>query len=175
MEGRWRTAASTPPPLGPLPSPPPWHLVLNCGGSLFRRRFGITGSSSMYFVRPVISDVFGIEGSMKEGPWSYRIVSVLAVGWRVPEPFLRVGADPCAWNRRNWPRDWSASESLQSPYVAHTPHLAPLATAQVTPIYSVILVTVGTVFGQQAFFLKMAQRMWGRFIPALRTKKPPAP
>ena len=81
--------------------------------------FGITGSSSMYFVRPYVP----IEGSMKEGPWSYRILSLLMV----------------------------------------------------TPIYTLILVTVGTIFGQQAFFLKVARRMWGRFIPSLRAPKTPPP
>lgn len=55
---------------------------------------------------------------MKDGPWSYRIASVVLV----------------------------------------------------TPIYSCILVAVGTAFGQQAFFLKMAQRIWSRFIPGLKPK-----
>lgn len=40
--------------------------------------FGVTGSSSMFFVRPCLKTL-GIEGSMMEGPWSYRILSVLIV------------------------------------------------------------------------------------------------
>jgi hypothetical protein len=40
--------------------------------------FGITGSSSVYFVRPLLKKV-GIVGTMQDGPWSYRILSVLLV------------------------------------------------------------------------------------------------
>jgi len=36
--------------------------------------FGITGSASMFLVRPLLKDVFGIEGSFKEGPNSYRLL-----------------------------------------------------------------------------------------------------
>ena len=38
--------------------------------------FGVTGSSSMYFVRPCLKHI-GVEGTMMDGPWSYRILSVL--------------------------------------------------------------------------------------------------
>eukprot|EP00928_Gymnodinium_smaydae_P098157 TRINITY_DN9068_c0_g1_i1.p2 TRINITY_DN9068_c0_g1~~TRINITY_DN9068_c0_g1_i1.p2 ORF type:complete len:247 (-),score=61.45 TRINITY_DN9068_c0_g1_i1:70-810(-) len=41
--------------------------------------FGLTGSTSVALVRPVFTSVTGIEGSMKEGPWSYRIGSLLLV------------------------------------------------------------------------------------------------
>ena len=34
--------------------------------------FGITGSSSLFFIRPVINQL-GIEGNLKEGPNTYRI------------------------------------------------------------------------------------------------------
>mmetsp|Transcript_4452 Transcript_4452/g.6767 ORF Transcript_4452/g.6767 Transcript_4452/m.6767 type:complete len:167 (+) Transcript_4452:73-573(+) len=40
--------------------------------------FAVTGSSSMYFVRPFLPKI-GLEGSFKEGPWSYRIGSLLLV------------------------------------------------------------------------------------------------
>lgn len=36
--------------------------------------FAITGSSALFFVRPLMSQVFQIEGSLKEGPWSYRVL-----------------------------------------------------------------------------------------------------
>jgi hypothetical protein len=35
--------------------------------------FGVTGSSSLYLVRPTLHNLFGMQGSMKEGPWSYRL------------------------------------------------------------------------------------------------------
>lgn len=38
--------------------------------------FGITGSGSMYIVRPMLHSVAGLEGSMKDGPWSYRLISL---------------------------------------------------------------------------------------------------
>jgi hypothetical protein len=42
----------------------------------------------------------------------------------------------------------------------------------VTPIYTVILVCVATLAGQQAYFMTVVHRMWGRIIPGLRAKKP---
>eukprot|EP00933_Yihiella_yeosuensis_P035477 TRINITY_DN29027_c0_g1_i1.p1 TRINITY_DN29027_c0_g1~~TRINITY_DN29027_c0_g1_i1.p1 ORF type:complete len:157 (-),score=23.90 TRINITY_DN29027_c0_g1_i1:65-535(-) len=41
--------------------------------------FGVTGSSSVALVRPCFKSLTGIEGSMIEGPWSYRIGSLLLV------------------------------------------------------------------------------------------------
>ena len=41
--------------------------------------FGITGSTSVAVVRPTLKKTTGIEGSLKDGPWSYRIASILAV------------------------------------------------------------------------------------------------
>jgi hypothetical protein len=41
--------------------------------------FGVTGSSTMFFARPLVTDLFGIHGSMLGGPWDYRIVSFLAI------------------------------------------------------------------------------------------------
>ena len=40
--------------------------------------FGITGSSSLYFVRPSLK-LLGVQGSFYEGPNSYRILSILLV------------------------------------------------------------------------------------------------
>mmetsp|Transcript_104760 Transcript_104760/g.296349 ORF Transcript_104760/g.296349 Transcript_104760/m.296349 type:complete len:81 (+) Transcript_104760:3-245(+) len=39
----------------------------------------MTGSTSVALVRPLFEAVTGLEGSMKDGPWSYRIGSLLAV------------------------------------------------------------------------------------------------
>jgi len=41
--------------------------------------FGVTGSSSVAFVRPCLKNFFGLEGSMKDGPNSYRVISLVAV------------------------------------------------------------------------------------------------
>ncbi|KAF9356043.1 hypothetical protein BGX26_005806 [Mortierella sp. AD094] len=35
--------------------------------------FAVTGSSTVMVVKPVLKDVFKLDGSMKEGPWSFRI------------------------------------------------------------------------------------------------------
>jgi len=40
--------------------------------------FGVTGSSTMFFVRPALK-FLGIEGTIIDGPWSYRILSVLII------------------------------------------------------------------------------------------------
>lgn len=39
--------------------------------------FGITGSTTMVVVRPVVSKLLGLDGTMKDGPWSYRICSLV--------------------------------------------------------------------------------------------------
>ena len=39
--------------------------------------FAITGTSTMVIVRPAVSNVLGLEGSLKDGPWSYRICSLV--------------------------------------------------------------------------------------------------
>merc|ERR1712232_1038944 len=41
--------------------------------------FGVTGSSSVAIIRPVLKNTVGLEGSMKDGPWSYRIISLVLV------------------------------------------------------------------------------------------------
>ena len=41
--------------------------------------FGITGSTSVAIVRPALKRTIGLEGSMRDGPWSYRLTSLLAV------------------------------------------------------------------------------------------------
>jgi len=40
--------------------------------------FGCTGSSSVYFVRPALEKV-GVVGSLRDGPNSYRLISILSV------------------------------------------------------------------------------------------------
>mmetsp|Transcript_18684 Transcript_18684/g.38997 ORF Transcript_18684/g.38997 Transcript_18684/m.38997 type:complete len:252 (-) Transcript_18684:162-917(-) len=63
--------------LGPKPMPPrntpKWYAEI----ALICTVFGITGSSTMFLVRPAVSNVLGLEGSMKDGPWSYRICSLV--------------------------------------------------------------------------------------------------
>lgn len=62
---------------GPKPMPerwtPSWYreMVLVC------TVFAITGSSTMIVVRPAVSKGLGLHGSMKDGPWSYRICSLV--------------------------------------------------------------------------------------------------
>lgn len=41
--------------------------------------FGITGTLSMVAIRPALKSVFGLEGSLAEGPNSYRVMSILCV------------------------------------------------------------------------------------------------
>eukprot|EP00584_Thalassiosira_punctigera_P017544 CAMPEP_0172553270 /NCGR_PEP_ID=MMETSP1067-20121228/49787_1 /TAXON_ID=265564 ORGANISM="Thalassiosira punctigera, Strain Tpunct2005C2" /NCGR_SAMPLE_ID=MMETSP1067 /ASSEMBLY_ACC=CAM_ASM_000444 /LENGTH=207 /DNA_ID=CAMNT_0013341429 /DNA_START=3 /DNA_END=627 /DNA_ORIENTATION=- len=63
--------------LAPKPMPPRntprWYAEM----ALICTVFGITGSSTMFLVRPAVSDGLGLKGSMKEGPWSYRICSLV--------------------------------------------------------------------------------------------------
>ncbi|CAM9880719.1 unnamed protein product [Chrysoparadoxa australica] len=41
--------------------------------------FAITGSSTLWLIRPTITRITGLEGSLKDGPWSYRIASIMIV------------------------------------------------------------------------------------------------
>ena len=41
--------------------------------------FGVTGTASVAVVRPMFSMITGIEGTLREGPWSYRVGSVLCL------------------------------------------------------------------------------------------------
>ena len=40
--------------------------------------FGVTGSTSVALVRPTLKKTIGLEGAMREGPWSYRLISLVA-------------------------------------------------------------------------------------------------
>ena len=63
--------------LAPKPMPPrntpAWYkeMILIC------TVFAITGSSTMFLVRPAMTKVLGLEGSLRDGPWSYRICSIV--------------------------------------------------------------------------------------------------
>jgi hypothetical protein len=62
-------------------------------------------------VRPAVSEGLGIRGSLKEGPWSYRICSLVIM----------------------------------------------------SPLYALLLVAVGTVFGRHAYFRHFTVKMFSRF------------
>eukprot|EP00605_Chrysophyceae_sp_TOSAG23-4_P002212 GSChrysophyteH1.ASY1.ANO1.2451.1 assembled CDS len=80
--------------------------------------FGLTGSSSVGLVRPCLYKL-GLEGSLKDGPNSYRVISILSV----------------------------------------------------TPIYSVILFTLGTLSGRHAYFASQWRKIFTRFIPSKAVDK----
>ena len=97
--------------LGPKDMPPrntfAWYREM----ILLSTVFAITGSSTMFLVRPAVSEVLGLQGSMKDGPWSYRIASLVIM----------------------------------------------------TPLYSILLVGVGTVFGRHFYFKHFSVKMLSRF------------
>ena len=41
--------------------------------------FGVTGTTTMFLIRPCLKTVFGLEGSLMEGPNSYRVISILTI------------------------------------------------------------------------------------------------
>ncbi|GKY95446.1 hypothetical protein MPSEU_000506200 [Mayamaea pseudoterrestris] len=65
----------------------------------------------MMLVRPAVKNVLGLEGSMKDGPWSYRICSLIVM----------------------------------------------------SPIYGVLLVCVGTLFGRHVYFRHFSVKIFSRF------------
>lgn len=68
-------------------------------------------SAKNHQVRPAVRDVLGIQGSFREGPWSYRICSLVIM----------------------------------------------------SPIYAVLLVAVGTVFGRHFYFRRFSIKIISRF------------
>jgi len=99
---RWMAPKEMPPR-----NTPRWYaeMVLLC------TVFAITGTSTMVLVRPAMSEILGLKGSLKDGPWSYRICSLVIM----------------------------------------------------TPLYSALLVVVGTIFGRHAYFRHFAVKMFSRF------------
>lgn len=63
--------------LGPKPMPPRYTLKWYAEMILLCTVFGITGSTTMVIVRPAVTDILGLEGSFRNGPWSYRICSLV--------------------------------------------------------------------------------------------------
>lgn len=84
-----------------------WYLEM----TLICTVFAITGTSTMVLVRPAVSHGLGLQGSLKDGPWSYRICSLVIM----------------------------------------------------TPLYSAMLVCVGTIFGRHHYFRHFAVKMFSRF------------
>ena len=97
--------------LGPKEIPPRGTLKWYGEMTLLCTVFAITGTSTMVLVRPAMSEVLGLKGSLKDGPWSYRICSIVIM----------------------------------------------------TPLYSAMLVFVGTIFGRHFYFRHFAVKMFSRF------------
>lgn len=65
--------------IGPKEMPPRWTPRWYGEVTLICTVFAITGSSTMVLVRPAVSKGLGLEGSLKDGPWSYRICSIVVM------------------------------------------------------------------------------------------------
>mmetsp|Transcript_13004 Transcript_13004/g.19813 ORF Transcript_13004/g.19813 Transcript_13004/m.19813 type:complete len:188 (+) Transcript_13004:166-729(+) len=99
----------------PVEIPPRYTLKWYGEMTLLCTVFAITGSSTMFLVRPAMNEVLGLKGSMKDGPWTYRLCSIVIM----------------------------------------------------TPIYPILLVCTGTLFGRHVYFRHFAVKMFSRFgIPA---------
>jgi len=106
LQAWWSRWTAPRPPL-PRFSPAWW-----ADNALIFTVFGVTGSSAVVVSRPVLQLV-GVQGTWRDGPWSYRLAYI----------------------------------------------------ATMTPLYTVMLLTIGTLAGRHAFFKHVVQRMWGRLIP----------
>lgn len=65
--------------LQPKPMPDRWSSAWYREMALICTVFAITGSSTMVLVRPAVSKGLGLEGSLKDGPWSFRICSLVVM------------------------------------------------------------------------------------------------
>jgi Family of unknown function (DUF6787) len=54
--------------------------------------FAITGSGSMFLIRPLLSGGLGLEGSLKDGPWSFRAGYALVVMPAYSVTLVTIGA-----------------------------------------------------------------------------------
>jgi hypothetical protein len=97
--------------LGPKPMPDRYTKQWFFEITLICTVFAITGSSTMILVRPAVNKGLGLNGSFKDGPWSYRICTLVVM----------------------------------------------------SPLYSVLLVCVGTVFGRHFYFKHFSVKMLSRF------------
>ena len=61
----------------PKEMPPRWTTPWYAEMILISTVFAITGTSTMVLVRPAVSSGLGLKGSLKDGPWSYRICSLV--------------------------------------------------------------------------------------------------
>ncbi|KAI9002391.1 hypothetical protein BC832DRAFT_541027 [Gaertneriomyces semiglobifer] len=98
---------------------PPWSALWLKDYTMICIVFAITGSSTVKLVRPLLSSVFGLEGTMWDGPTVFRIAYFFTT----------------------------------------------------FPVYSMILIAVGTLFGRGPYFKAIARRMWSRILPFLKNKK----
>jgi hypothetical protein len=62
---------------GPRQMPPKYTMKWYLEMLLICTVFAITGSSSMFLVRPSIKEIFQIDGTLIDGPWSYRILCIV--------------------------------------------------------------------------------------------------
>lgn len=62
---------------GAKPMPERWTLPWYREMVLICTVFAITGTSTMVVVRPAVSNGLGLKGSLKDGPWAYRISSIV--------------------------------------------------------------------------------------------------
>lgn len=81
--------------------------------------FGLSGSASLLFVRPVLKNVLGLEGSFMDSPVSYTLATILIT----------------------------------------------------SPMYSVVVFSIGTLAGRHIFFANMAKKVIGRFLPRSTREK----
>lgn len=65
--------------LAEKPLPPRYTLPWVAEMGLITTVFAITGTSTMIIVRPAVSNLCQLEGSFKEGPWAYRIGSIVVM------------------------------------------------------------------------------------------------
>lgn len=61
--------------------------------------FGLTGTTTLALVRPTMENVFGMKGSMIDGPNSYRVISLLCIS---PIYALMLGAVGTVAGRHNY-------------------------------------------------------------------------
>ena len=156
--------------LSPKPMPPrgtpKWYAEM----ALLCAVFGITGTSTMFLVRPAVGDVLGLRGTMRDGEWFS-----FSFGGRpspIMPPFAHLEGFTLSLSlpshaTRSRPARYPPPPPNRDRRDGHTkigPWSYRLCSLFImTPLYPIMLVGVGTVFGRHAYFRHFAVRMFSRF------------
>eukprot|EP01088_Endostelium_zonatum_P007244 TRINITY_DN19457_c0_g1_i1.p1 TRINITY_DN19457_c0_g1~~TRINITY_DN19457_c0_g1_i1.p1 ORF type:complete len:225 (+),score=28.03 TRINITY_DN19457_c0_g1_i1:154-828(+) len=147
------------------PTPPKWTGKWFWEGFVICLVFAITGSSSMFFVRPIMSRIW---------PHESKPIEVTPEEYKNQPPSTSSTSNLNTVSTDNHPQDAQLAQkkvekSSLEPSMKNGPwSYRIISLIVIMPFYSAILVTIGTLFGRHHFFKHVAMRMWKRPIQLVK-------